>query len=183
MRVDVRRALEAMREQPARDWTVEGLARVAGLSRAAFARRFARASGRPPMGYLAGWRMTPAAEMLRETDEPLAAVAGRDGYSNPYAFAAAFKRLFVAELLQVLGVFALRGRRPAPEPQLHERMPLPSLQDVFRLMGECPKHVFQILTKRHERLVELWLGSHLAPGAGYASTGPSRTLRAGENPA
>ncbi len=37
----------------------------------------------------------------------------------------------------------------------HERMPFPLLEDVFRVMGECPRHVFQILTKRHERLVEL----------------------------
>lgn len=37
----------------------------------------------------------------------------------------------------------------------HERMPLGFLQDVFRVMEECPRHVFQILTKRHERLVEL----------------------------
>jgi protein gp37 len=37
----------------------------------------------------------------------------------------------------------------------HERMPLPFLQEVFRVMGECPKHVFQILTKRHERLLLL----------------------------
>jgi protein gp37 len=37
----------------------------------------------------------------------------------------------------------------------HERMPLVFLQQVFDVMEECPKHVFQILTKRHERLVEL----------------------------
>jgi protein gp37 len=37
----------------------------------------------------------------------------------------------------------------------HERMPFEFLQEVFRVMEECPKHVFQILTKRHERLVEL----------------------------
>ena len=37
----------------------------------------------------------------------------------------------------------------------HERMPLDFLRRVFAVMEECPKHVFQILTKRHERLVEL----------------------------
>ena len=37
----------------------------------------------------------------------------------------------------------------------HEHMPLAFLQDVFRVMQECPQHVFQILTKRHERLLEL----------------------------
>jgi protein gp37 len=37
----------------------------------------------------------------------------------------------------------------------HEQMPLGFLQDVFRIMEESPRHVFQILTKRHERLVHL----------------------------
>jgi AraC-like DNA-binding protein len=64
-----------MHEQPAREWTVEGTVGVTGLSRAAFARCFARASGRSPTGCLAGWRMTLAAEMLRDTYAPLASVA------------------------------------------------------------------------------------------------------------
>jgi protein gp37 len=37
----------------------------------------------------------------------------------------------------------------------HERMPFDFLRDVFRVMEECPHHIFQILTKRHERLVAL----------------------------
>ncbi|PLS86882.1 MAG: hypothetical protein CYG60_04880 [Actinobacteria bacterium] len=37
----------------------------------------------------------------------------------------------------------------------HERMPLGFLQEIFAIMAECPKHVFQVLTKRHERLAEL----------------------------
>lgn len=37
----------------------------------------------------------------------------------------------------------------------HEQMPIDFLQQVFDIMAECPQHVFQILTKRHERLVEL----------------------------
>ena len=37
----------------------------------------------------------------------------------------------------------------------HERMPTSFLKEVFRVMKESPRHVFQILTKRHERLLEL----------------------------
>ena len=37
----------------------------------------------------------------------------------------------------------------------HERMPLDFLQEIFRIMGECPRHVFQVLTKRHKRLLKL----------------------------
>jgi hypothetical protein len=37
----------------------------------------------------------------------------------------------------------------------HEQMTLEYLQEVFAVMRECDRHVFQILTKRHERLLEL----------------------------
>lgn len=37
----------------------------------------------------------------------------------------------------------------------HENMPPDFLKEIFRVMEECPKHVFQILTKRHERMLEL----------------------------
>lgn len=37
----------------------------------------------------------------------------------------------------------------------HEDVPLDFIQQVFKVMNECPKHQFQILTKRAERLEEL----------------------------
>lgn len=37
----------------------------------------------------------------------------------------------------------------------HERVPLSFVQRVFEVMVECERHVFQILTKRHDRLVDL----------------------------
>lgn len=37
----------------------------------------------------------------------------------------------------------------------HEQMPFGFLEEIFHVMEQCPQHVFQILTKRHERLVEL----------------------------
>lgn len=37
----------------------------------------------------------------------------------------------------------------------HEQMPLTFLKRVFETMAECPQHIFQILTKRHERMLEL----------------------------
>jgi AraC-like DNA-binding protein len=85
-------ALEAVHADPARDWTVESLAHEAGLSRAAFARRFAHAVGEPPLAYLTRWRMTIAGRLLRESDLTLAAVARRVGYTSEFAFAKAFKR-------------------------------------------------------------------------------------------
>ncbi|GAB3987184.1 AraC family transcriptional regulator [Actinoallomurus acanthiterrae] len=86
--------LRAVHEDPARPWTVESLAAQAGLSRAAFARRFTAMVGSPPLAYLTWWRMTIAARLLRDTDLPLRSVAERTGYTSEFAFARAFKREF-----------------------------------------------------------------------------------------
>ncbi|WP_329240832.1 MULTISPECIES: AraC family transcriptional regulator [Actinoallomurus] len=87
-------ALNALHDDPARPWTVEELGARAGMSRAAFSRRFTALVGRPPLGYLTWWRMTLAAGLLRDSDLPLSAVAARVGYGSEYAFAGAFKRAF-----------------------------------------------------------------------------------------
>ncbi len=88
----IARSLRAMHEHPADPWTVESLGAQAGLSRAAFARRFTTLVRLPPLTYLTWWRLTTAAGLLQSTDAPLAAVARRSGYGSPYAFANAFKR-------------------------------------------------------------------------------------------
>ncbi|RIQ32484.1 AraC family transcriptional regulator [Jiangella rhizosphaerae] len=85
-------ALTAIHEGPERPWTVESLGAVAGLSRAAFARRFTALVGSSPLAYLTWWRMTTAARLLADTDLPVGAVARRVGYTSEFAFAAAFKR-------------------------------------------------------------------------------------------
>ena len=90
----VTRAKGAMRTEPTRRWTVAELARVAGLSRAAFARRFKNEAGVSPLRWLAQHRLRHAAEALRETDLSLAALAAEIGYQCEFAFAKAFKRLF-----------------------------------------------------------------------------------------
>lgn len=77
---------------PARGWTVAGLAEAAQLSRAAFARRFTELVGEPPMTFVAGWRLAMAADLLRDTDATLDTVARAVGYGSPFALSAAFKR-------------------------------------------------------------------------------------------
>lgn len=87
-------ALRQIHRHPEKPWTVEDLAAVAGLSRAAFAKRFTTIIGQPPLGYLTWWRMTTAARLLRESDAPLRAIASRCGYASEYAFGKAFKRAY-----------------------------------------------------------------------------------------
>ena len=71
---------------------MDDIGAAAGLSRAAFARRFATLVGQPPLAYLTWWRMTTAARLLNSTDAPLSKVAARIGYTSEFAFAKAFKR-------------------------------------------------------------------------------------------
>ncbi|WP_434453322.1 AraC family transcriptional regulator [Lentzea sp. E54] len=87
-------ALEAFHTDPAAPWRIEDVAAHVGLSRATLARRFTALTGQPPMAYLTWWRMTTAAQLLRETDQPLPAVARQVGYGSPFAFSHAFKRQF-----------------------------------------------------------------------------------------
>ncbi|MFV2175453.1 AraC family transcriptional regulator [Actinomadura sp. LOL_016] len=89
----VGRALRMLHESPARPWTVAELAAEAGQSRAVFARRFAELVGRPPLAYLTEWRMTLAADLLREPGATVASVARRVGYADGFAFSNAFKRV------------------------------------------------------------------------------------------
>ncbi|SPF06407.1 AraC family transcriptional regulator [Streptomyces sp. MA5143a] len=86
-------ALRLLHNTPARPWTVAGLPAEVGVSRAALARRFTALVGEPPMAYLADWRITLAADLLRETDDTVGAIARKVGYANAFALSVAFKRL------------------------------------------------------------------------------------------
>ncbi|WP_279433336.1 AraC family transcriptional regulator [Micromonospora sp. KC606] len=87
-------ALHSIHHHPAHPWTVEELGARAGLTRAAFARRFATLVGQPPLAYLTWWRMIIASRLLSTSDAPLRVVAQNGGYSSEFAFAKAFKRQF-----------------------------------------------------------------------------------------
>lgn len=88
----VGRALTALHRDPTRAWTIETLAKEAALSRSALAERFTEFVGRPPMTYLAQWRMQLAASHLLSSTESVQAVANRVGYDSEAAFSRAFKK-------------------------------------------------------------------------------------------
>ena len=88
----VGRALAALHGAPRDTWTVEGLARLVGLSRSVLAERFTALVGQPPMQYLAMWRMQLASRLLADGGQ-VAAVAAAVGYESEAAFSRAFKKL------------------------------------------------------------------------------------------
>lgn len=85
-------AVRLIHEHPEENWTVASLAGRVGMSRSAFALRFCKVVGEPPLHYLTRWRMQKAAVMLREGRSTLAEIALKVGYESEAAFSKAFKR-------------------------------------------------------------------------------------------
>jgi AraC-like DNA-binding protein len=85
-------ALACMHADPARAWSIEDLAREAGMSRTSFAVHFREVMGVPPLTYLTNWRMNLAERDLR-AGTPLVEVAEASGYTSESAFSHAFKRV------------------------------------------------------------------------------------------
>lgn len=86
------RALRAMHADVRANWTVAELARVAGMSRSAFAMKFGKTLGCAPIEYLARWRMAIAKDALLRGAKPLDRIADEIGYESASAFSTAFRK-------------------------------------------------------------------------------------------
>jgi AraC-like DNA-binding protein len=86
-------ALQLLHNNPAHPWTVATLASAIGVSRAALARRFNALVGEPPITFLTEWRLTLAADLLREPGATVGSVAHQVGYGSSFALSTAFKRV------------------------------------------------------------------------------------------
>ncbi len=86
------RALRALHADVRAGWTVAGLARLAGLSRSAFAARFSEILGCGPIDYLARWRMALAKDALVRGEKTLDHIADEIGYESASAFSTAFRK-------------------------------------------------------------------------------------------
>jgi AraC-like DNA-binding protein len=86
-------ALRLLQRDPAHPWTVAALARAVGVSRAGLAAQFTALVGEPPMTFLTAWRLTLAADLLREPGATVGSVAPQVGYGSAFALSTAFKRV------------------------------------------------------------------------------------------
>jgi AraC-like DNA-binding protein len=89
----VARALQLLHAEPGRRWTIDDLAGRVGSSRTVVSKRFKALLGRPPIEYLASWRIQLAAERLRAGHESVPSIAAGIGYESETAFNRAFKRI------------------------------------------------------------------------------------------
>lgn len=92
----VGRAVRAMHLRPEEPWTVDRLAALAALSRAAFASRFGRLAGESPGRYLQRLRLARAADRLATTKESAGSIGRAVGYASEAAFSRAFAREYGA---------------------------------------------------------------------------------------
>ena len=98
---------QRMHEQLDEPWTVATLARVARMSRSAFASRFTSMLGMAPLTYLTRLRMHRAAEMLATEQRSTTEIAAAVGYETDSAFVKAFKR----HIGETPGAYGRRMRR------------------------------------------------------------------------
>lgn len=86
------RSLQAIHAEPSAGWTVDRLARIAGMSRSAFSAKFGFVVGCAPIEYLARWRMAIARDLLVRGGMSLDRIASEIGYESASAFSTAFRK-------------------------------------------------------------------------------------------
>lgn len=87
----VGRCLASIHADPARQWTLQALADVAGTSRSVLSERFTTSLGQTPIRYLSNWRMQLAARLLADGDKKVSTIACDVGFGSEAAFSRAFK--------------------------------------------------------------------------------------------
>lgn len=86
----LRKALTAMHEQPAKEWSLESLADIAGMSRSIFANTFRDTVGSTTGVYLQAWRVRLVQKALLQGQQ-LKNIASEVGYGSEAALSRAFK--------------------------------------------------------------------------------------------
>jgi AraC-like DNA-binding protein len=90
---ELHRPIIAMHDAPKRAWTVDDLARAAGMSRSHFQQRFRTVVGTTPLAYLTSWRLTVGRRQLAR-GQSVKDVAREVGFGSAAAFSRAFSRAF-----------------------------------------------------------------------------------------
>lgn len=85
------RVVEAIHDEPGRDWSVERLASVGAMSRSTFAERFRSVIGRSPADYVTEVRVDAAKRML-DAGRPVSEISRELGYASDEGFSRAFRR-------------------------------------------------------------------------------------------
>ena len=105
----IERAVTMIDANPGKRVTVQALADASGYSRFHFARLFKASEGMSPEQFVIQRRLSLAAKMLRDSDQPLKVISPRCGFADVAYFCRAFRRSFGVSP----GVFRDSGMYPA----------------------------------------------------------------------
>jgi transcriptional regulator GlxA family with amidase domain len=83
-------AIDHIRRHYDRELTTRDLAAACHVSPEQLRRMFRRATGRPPSRFIQWYRIGVARQLLRDTDLPVAAVARKAGFPDPFYFSRIF---------------------------------------------------------------------------------------------
>lgn len=92
--VRVRRALEYIHSDPCRKITLEDLLQQAGIRKTEFIQAFRSVTGTTPIRYILEQRLEIARALLLESRLPVADIAHRCGFSDPFYFSRCFSAHF-----------------------------------------------------------------------------------------
>jgi AraC-like DNA-binding protein len=88
------KCLDAFHNKPGDNWSVESLAKSAGMSRSAFSEHFHHVTDQTPMQYVKQWRMQKAYDLLTTTEQSTQQIAEQCGYQSEASFSKLFKKFF-----------------------------------------------------------------------------------------
>ncbi|UTW55356.1 AraC family transcriptional regulator [Kordiimonas sp. SCSIO 12610] len=89
----ISRCLASFHASPNRHWSVDDLAKEAGMSRTSFNEKFASLTGYTPMNYVTLWRIQKAQRLLLENEGSVDWIAHEVGYESVAAFSRTFKKI------------------------------------------------------------------------------------------
>jgi AraC-like DNA-binding protein len=90
----ISRAVTAIHENAAYNWSIEALSDLCGMSRSSFVTLFEKVMRQAPGAYLREWRLARSAKLLRFSGATVETISEQVGYTSKEAFSRAFRKRF-----------------------------------------------------------------------------------------
>ena len=90
----VNKAVDIISESYAKKVRIAEIAAVVGINRSYLTSIFKREMHMSPQEFLISFRLEKAAQLLRETDDPVGSIASAVGYTDPLTFSKAFRKKY-----------------------------------------------------------------------------------------